>query len=482
MLRPSPKTYSLIVASACLLLSCGGGGGDTPLVTNPPLATTSGPAAGAPAVANAPGAAISSSPAPNSSATPATSAPSATSVTPAPSAAPTPVPAPTTVTTPTPIPTPSPVPPPVSTGSYNFANWGLPFSGTIVAPAETAYQCKNSTSVQEVGPFKLYGNDCVVSYQVSEASFQEYLAGTLDVGPILQQFSARFKDEVDTVVLLADSGLNRPADISPLYGRYTSVDTRTTGRARRMLGYLEFPFALTAVTNGPFLHEFVHEFANRGVLPNETDSGHWGFASVGGQLGGFDLSTLTQPDSTRSEFYKAGVRRCTPLANAPQNWLDYCNQQKAFGTFANGGNTVPYAALELWAMGLLPDAQLSTIQVAKIPIEVDPVIGTFIVFGWDYFTAANIRARLGRFAPNTATAQNKYRAATLVLTTKQVVDQSTLDRVATDLNIMQTRDVSTAMLGCSGFCLNYHNFYTATRSQASIAFGDLTSLKRAAPF
>jgi hypothetical protein len=472
MLRSSPRTYCLIVASTCLLLSCGGGSSDTPAAANP-APSASNPVASAPGVSPtpspAPGIPIAAAPSPSSApSTPATSAPSPAPPTPAPVL--------------TPNPTPAPTPTPAGTGSYSFANWGQAFSGTITAPAETAYLCKSSTSVEAVGPFKLYGNDCVVSYQVSDAAFQEYLAGTFDVGPILQQFSVRFKDEVDTVVVMADSGLDRPAETSPFYGRYTSVDTRSTGQARRLLGYLEFPFALTAVTSGPFLHEFVHEFANRGVLPNETDSGHWGYSSVGGQLGGFDLSTLTQPEPTRIEFYKAGMRRCTPLANAPQNWLDFCNQQKAFGTFANGGNTVPYAALELWTMGLIPDAELSTIQVAKIPIEVDPVIGTFIVFGWDYFTAANIRTRLGRFAPNLATAQRKFRAVTLVLTTKQVVDQSTLDRVASDLNTMQTRGVATAMLGCSNFCLNYHNFYTATRNQPSIAFGDLATLKRTTSF
>jgi hypothetical protein len=459
MLRPSPKTCSLIVACAGLMLSCGGAGIEAPVASNP--------------AANAPGPVTASPTAPNP-------APQNV-ITPNPVVAP-PTPAIDILTPPASAPVGVPSPSPTNTGSYSFANWGQAFNGTVVAASETAYQCKSATSVEVVGPFKLYGNDCMVSYQVSESLFQDYLAGTLDVGSILQQFSVRFKDEVDTVIFMADSGLDRPANTSPLYGRYTSVDTRTTGRARRILGYLEFPFALGAVINGPFLHEFVHEFANRGVLPNENDSGHWGFSSVGGQLGGFDLSTLTQPDPTRPELFKAGMPRCSPLVDAPQNWLDYCGQQKVFGTFANGGNTVPYAALELWTMGLIPDANLGTIQVAKIPIEVDPVMGTFIVFGWDYFSATSIRTRLGRFAPNTATAQKRYRAATIVLTTKQSIDQSTLDRVASDLNIMQTRGVATPMLGCNSYCLNYHNFYTATRNQASIAFGELSSLKRTAPF
>jgi hypothetical protein len=459
MLRVTPKSLGFIIASAFLLSSCGGGG-DAPNANNPtPVASSPTPA----------------SPNPTTPAQTPLAAPGTVT-------APTPTPAPAAPSPSPAVPSPAvPNPAPIASGSYKFTNWGQAFNGTIAATAESAYLCKVSSTLESIGPFKLYGNDCVVSYQISETAFQQYLAGSLDIGPILQQFSVYFKDDVDTVVFMADSGLDRPADVSPLYGRYTSVDTRSTGRARRLLGYLEFPFALGAITNGPFLHEFAHEYANRGVLPNELDIGHWGFASVGGQLGGFDLSTLSQPDPTRPELFKAGMRRCTALNNAPQNWVDFCNEQKAFGTFANGGNSVPYAPLELWAMGLIPDADLATIQVAKIPIEIDPVVGTFIVFGWDYFSAAEIRARLGRLAPSATSAQKKFRAATVVLSTKPSLDQATLDRVASDLNIMQTRGPASAMLGCSNFCLNYHNFYTATRNQAAIAFGDLASLKRTTP-
>ncbi len=393
-------------------------------------------------------------------------------------------PAPAVVSAPSPISAPAPVlgpaPAPLVTpaaGNYSFKNWGPAFAGSFSVPSDSAYQCKAVATVEIVGAFKLYGNDCVISYQVSASMLQDYIAGTLDVASILQLFSTRFKDEVDVVVLLADSGIDNPG-AAPFYGRYSSVDTRTTGRARRLIGYIEFPYALGAVTEGPFLHELMHEWANRGTLPNPLDSGHWGFASVGGQLGGFDLSTLTQPDPTRVELYKAGVRQCTPLTNAPQNWLDYCNEVRAFGSFANGGNSVPYAPLELWAMGLLPDATVPRIQIAKAPVEVDPIIGTFIMFGWDYYTIADIRQRLGQVAPNTATAQKNYRAATVVLTAKDQIDQATLNRITNDLNIMQTRGVAAAMQGCGGYCLKYHNFYSATRNQATIAFGDLSSLRR----
>jgi hypothetical protein len=165
------------------------------------------------------------------------------------------------------------------------------------------------------------------------------------------------------------------------------------------------------------------------VLPNESDVGHWGFASVGGQLGGFDLNTLTLLTSGESDRYLGGVFRQTYDQGEKLQQSNCCNQRFAFGTFANGGNAVPYAPLELWVMGLLSDSELSVTQIAREPSEFDPMNGTFKAKGWDMWSAERIRLHLGRNAPCYDTAQKNYHAVPLLLSTKEVLEATTLARV-----------------------------------------------------
>ena len=63
---------------------------------------------------------------------------------------------------------------------------------------------------------------------------------------------------------------------------------------------------------------------------------HWGVSSVNGQLGGFALSSL--------EELGEGLYQANP-----------------FGTFANGGNRLPYSSLELYLMGMIPEEEVEDI-------------------------------------------------------------------------------------------------------------------------
>ncbi len=317
----------------------------------------------------------------------------------------------------------------------------------------------------------------MISLQVNQQTFNEAIAGEYDVNAVLKAFSNRFKDDVDFIVVMLDTGLSGPGS-SPFYGRYFSVDTRLTGRTRRLLGAIDFPFALGALTEGPFLHEFLHEWANSGVLPNELDPGHWGYAGTGGQLGGWDPQSLTKPLPDRTEVYQAGVRSCQPLEGAPQAVINQCNQWRPWGTIGNGGNRVPFSPLELWVMGLIPDSELSPQRVASIAMPLDPMLGRFIVIEWKEFTAAQIRTNLGIRAPNTRNTQRHFRAATLVLTLNSELSQATQDRIRNDIEVMQFRGPHPSLRSCSGTCLNTHNLYTATGGRMQIGFAGLASMVR----
>ena len=95
--------------------------------------------------------------------------------------------------------------------------------------------------------------------------------------------------------------------------------------ATRLKGLIHFPW-LNALARGPSLHEIMHIWANYGVQTSYDV--HWGFSSAEGQLGGFQLENLVD---LGGGLWSAG----------------------SFGTYANGGNTVPYSLWELYLGGFV---------------------------------------------------------------------------------------------------------------------------------
>ncbi len=97
------------------------------------------------------------------------------------------------------------------------------------------------------------------------------------------------------------------------------------GSAGRLTSLVSLDFQ----TNGPILHETLHRWgvfigAKFGVMGS-----HWGYTGANGQLGGFDPASVVDIGDGK--------------------WT-----VKSFGLFANGGDSKPYSAIELYLMGLLP--------------------------------------------------------------------------------------------------------------------------------
>ena len=93
----------------------------------------------------------------------------------------------------------------------------------------------------------------------------------------------------------------------------------------RLIGLIHFTYR-DGILWGPGLHEVMHAWANYIVDPGSRVGAHWGFSSANGQLGGFDINDLVDRGN---DEYTAG----------------------RFGTFANGGNSVPYSPIELYLAG-----------------------------------------------------------------------------------------------------------------------------------
>ena len=177
-------------------------------------------------------------------------------------------------------------------------------------------------------------------------------------------------------------------------------------------------------TNGPTLHETAHAWGvfldpelGFGSDADTNFFSHWGASGVSGQLGGFDPTTL----------------QCTaPSADATTT----CTEARtgAFGPTANGGDGVPYAAFELYLMGLLP--------AAEIPSPI-PVLDTAHFVSYDeaaqemtFTLGSGIRSRtveevltaMGGERPPMPVEERSMRAAFVLVTDGGALSPTALDR------------------------------------------------------
>ncbi len=133
--------------------------------------------------------------------------------------------------------------------------------------------------------------------------------------------------------------------------------------------------SLTTVGNGPTLHETLHYWSmflnpsfGFGRDRDQNFGAHWGVAGIDGQHGGFDPTTV----------------RCNSPAGAspPACVADSDGVVRvtvdSFGPNANRGDSVPYAPIELYLMGLVPAAEAG---------------GPFLVFDGAHFVSADSATR-----------------------------------------------------------------------------------------
>jgi hypothetical protein len=135
---------------------------------------------------------------------------------------------------------------------------------------------------------------------------------------------------------------------------------------------------------------------------NELHAGsHWGVSSVNGQLGGFDLSTLKE---------------------LGDNWYS----ADPFGTYANGGNSIPYGNFELYLMGLIPPDEVEDVVLFK---DIAATAGDFFGDGKWYsekkvtVTVEDLIEKLGPRAPDHNKSQKEFRILTLVLTDDPLTEE-----------------------------------------------------------
>lgn len=230
------------------------------------------------------------------------------------------------------------------------------------APPSIAY-----TETQNGYTFSVHNDAQVASLQVSPSVMTNWNSGSAGFNDQTQRNSLSsivydfVKDDFDFVFFINNEA-SRSSSINYL-GKLISVSrnisgiskwgnfdySASTGSSGKLQSYIHLPY-LTAVQNGPTLHELAHNWANffkdfemSSPTGNYAALPHWGWTGIPGQLGGFDPSTLRD--------LGGGNWQATNGRSGETN----------FGGNANGGNGLPYANWELYLMGMMPVDSLDDI-------------------------------------------------------------------------------------------------------------------------
>lgn len=300
-------------------------------------------------------------------------------------------------------------------------------------------------NAQLADDFILDESNRVVNYILPKDEYDKYLEDEGDFSLISKKVYAHFKDDFDFIFVLSNeqqvpeglySGISYKVQ-NDVEGIGSGIYNGSSGYGSegRLKSVIHLPVP-RFIVNGPFLHEIVHYWGNRGFIPT-TVSGHWGYSNVGGQLGGFD------------ELIAMGN-------NTYQGKMEGVN---GFGTFANGGNSVPYGNLELYLIGLIGVNELNDVQYAENPERQGS--GKFTADEIITLTPAQLIAEHGSRIPSVENSQKEFNAITVVLSHEEIAD-SNMATISTNLeNFARNSPPDASWNGL-------FNFWQATQGKASL--------------
>ncbi|EAR00781.1 hypothetical protein [Maribacter sp. HTCC2170] len=293
--------------------------------------------------------------------------------------------------------------------------------------------------------FVLDESNRVVNYILPKIEYDKYLEDEGDFSLISKKIYEHFNDDFDFIFVLSNEE-EVPQDL--YYGISYKVQnhvegigsgiydgTVNYGSAGRLKSVIHLPVP-GLVKNGPFLHEIMHYWGNQGFVPT-TVGGHWGYANVGGQLGGFDA--------------------LVELGN--NTYQGKMEGENGFGTFANGGNSVPYGNLELYLMGLVGVDELKDIQYADNPESQGS--GKFTADEIITRTPAQLVSEHGSRIPSVQDSQKEFTGITVILSHEKMSD-SELANISTNLENFSRKSAP------DGSWNGLYNFWQATQEKATL--------------
>ena len=285
----------------------------------------------------------------------------------------------------------------------------------------------------------------VVNYILTKSEYDKYLEDEGDFSMISKKVYKHFKDDFDFIFVLSNeqqvpeglyAGISYKVQ-NDVEGIGSGIYNGSSGYGSegRLKSVIHLPVS-GFIVNGPFLHEIAHYWGNQGFIPT-TVGGHWGYANVGGQLGGFD------------ELVDLGD-------NTYQGKME---GENGFGTFANGGNSVPYGNLELYLMGLIDVNELNDIQYAENPESQGS--GKFTADNIITLTVAELISEHGSRVPSVQNSQKEFNAITVVLSHEKMPD-SALATISSNLENFARKSAPDSSWN------GLFNFWQATKEKASL--------------
>lgn len=295
--------------------------------------------------------------------------------------------------------------------------------------------------------FVLHEDRRLVHLVLSAADYNAFIEGEGDLKLVSNKVYEHLNDDFDFLIILSVEA-TQPPDL--FYGRSTSVQNKVQGLgnntyngaasygAEDQLQSIIYMPRSEYVKSGPFLHEIAHTWGNKGFIPT-TVGGHWGYSSTAGQLGGFDTLQELGGNTYRGQM----------------------NGTNGFGSFANGGNSVPYGNLELYLMGLIPPDELESVQVAVNP-QAGSSAGEFTADAIETYTPEALIMEHGARVPSYENSQKAFTALAVIIS-KEVLPDERIEAIDTDLENF-SRPAAPDNWGSS------NNFWMATQGKASFDF------------
>ena len=276
---------------------------------------------------------------------------------------------------------------------------------------------------------------------------------------ICKTFYKNFQDVFDVLFII--SKVPREEFVDGEVGYYGVM---AVVRNEKRGGVMHLP-ARDLLGSGPSLHEFMHLWVlDREVIPTVIE-GHWGFSSVNGQLGGFDINKLVE---LSDDQYSAGL----------------------FGINANFGNSLPYAPLELYLAGWISADEVPDTWVAEdgeFQFEADPdnpnvkkqqtgpegspIFKATKTSTWSIEQIIDV---LGERVPSFEDSQKRFRVAAVLVGSEEFpVTDNDIEFVRFQVELFSQKSSLRESLG-----LNTYNFWDATGGRASIEADGLQEFRQ----
>jgi len=264
----------------------------------------------------------------------------------------------------------------------------------------------------------------------------------------------KLKDEFDFIMVVS----NQPNPLGEYFGTFYQAKstvqgvgqdlfdtTSDYGSSGKLQGVIHLPF-LRGLSTGPSLHELMHNWGNSMRSIPSTVAAHWGTSNIGGQLGGWRPGSLVSLGN--NEYQATGTN----------------GELGSWGTFANGGNSVPFSNFELYLMGLIAAEDVGhDIKIANGYAAIASRPGVFSATSIDTVTMQNVVEIDGARVPNNLQAQTSFRTLYVILTDRALTLSEWAEADEEVYNFALQGDD-----GTGGF-----NFWEATGGRASMQFDNL---------